>query len=76
MNVHVKEYSGRMEAFINEYPLGNDQVEKKKKKHYEFVIDSAVTVWPTVFCGLGLVAVKASGSERSKLQSAALRAPD
>lgn len=36
MNVHVKEYSGRMEAFINEYPLGNDQVEKKKKKHYEF----------------------------------------
>lgn len=40
------------------------------------VIDSAVTVWPTVFCGLGLVAVKASGSERSKLQSAALRAPD
>lgn len=24
------------------------------------VIDSAVTVWPTVFCGLGPVAVKAS----------------
>lgn len=36
MNVHVKEYSGRMEAFINEYPLCNDQVEEKKKKHYEF----------------------------------------
>ena len=40
------------------------------------VIDSAVTVWPTVFSGLSLAAVKASGSERSKLQSAALRAPD
>lgn len=36
MTVHVKVYSGRMEAFINEYPLCNDQVEEKKKKHYEF----------------------------------------
>ena len=36
MTVHVKVYSGRMEAFINEYPLCNDQVEEKKKKHYKF----------------------------------------
>ena len=38
MNVHVKVYSGRMEAFISEYPLCNDQVEGKKKKHYEFLL--------------------------------------
>ena len=52
------------------------KLKKRKRNIMSSVIDSAVTVWPTVFSGLSLAAVKASGSERSKLQSAALRAPD
>lgn len=52
------------------------KLKKRKRNITSSVVDSAVTVWPTVFSGLGLAAVKARGSERSKLQSAALRAPD
>ena len=61
INVHVKVYSGRMETFINECPLYNDQVEKKITSS---VIDPDVAVWPKVFSELGLVDIKASAAER------------
>lgn len=51
INVHVKVHSGRMEEFINEYYVYNNQLEKQVPSS---VIDSDVIVQPTVFNGLGL----------------------
>lgn len=51
INVHVKIHSEKMEEFINECYVCNNQLEKQVPSS---VIDSDVIVQPTVFNGLGL----------------------